>query len=340
MWPMSVWGFDRSAAGARGVVSTAYSACTRFRVLTALGIDTRQVAERIYGITVAGQSPFAFETGMRFERALLMHEAKYLIAQYVYVGRFTAAEAVLLDVGTAPSPQAATLDILTRRASGDLTTPTLLWQAALPSPIPGELIRPDLLVAGPHDRFYRPVEVKSYEERGGLTSDADIESAASQVAVSVVSLRALANYGYPRDAFLADIILRAPSGMTPRLRTVSVERDVSVIEEQMRAFPLTEAHVQDVLRSLGVDRLDSQKSLEAIPHRFGPGCREKCSLVDACKKRAIDAGELSRFGGPLAESLAPYATQGEIADAIARGESNPTLDAYALGVAALDELLA
>jgi hypothetical protein len=128
--------------------------------------------------------------------------------------------------------------------------------------------------------------------------------------------------------------------MTPRLHTVSVERDVAIIEAGLRAFPMTEAHVARLLAEIGVAALDSEQSLETIPHRYDPSCHERCSLAIACKKKATAAGEFSRFGASIAESLAPYRTEGELAAAQARGDASPTLAHLAHGVAALDELLA
>ncbi len=333
-------GFERSAAGARGVVNTAYTSCTRFRVLTTLGIDTREVAKKFYGLDVAGQSPFAFETGLRFEAALTAVGAKYLLEQYHRVGRIARDRGSIRDLTESPNPLGATLDLIRRRARGDTTTPDLIWQGALQSPIPGELVRPDLLVAGSNDRYYRPGEVKSYEDRGAQTNEADIDSAASQAAVSLVSLRAIADIAYPRDFMLVDLILRSPSGMLPRLRTVSVERDIAILEDSLAAFPLTQAHVESVLQNLGVEAIDSAENLEAIPHRYQPGCRSHCSLSDACKARATANGELSRFGAAVAEAMAPFRTEAEIEAAIAAGSKSPTLAHYQAGLAALESLIA
>jgi hypothetical protein len=299
-----------------------------------MGIDTRSLAHTFYRSETEGQSPFAFEMGLRFEIALAKKDGFELRTVYERHGRFT--DPSFLDLTHEGDPLSRTLSHLRARSAGQ-EAPDMIWQGALPSPVEGELIRPDLLVAD--GRFYRPGEVKSYEDRGGLTNPADLDSAIGQAAVSLVAMRALSGYAYPRDAVFVDIILRSPSGMRPRLKSLSAERDVSVIEASLSEFPLNGAHVRSVLDRFGVSTIDSPAALEALPHRYLPSCRERCGLALVCKRRAMERGEFAAFGASISESLAPYRTMAELDVALKAGSEDSTVQTYRRGVAALSEIL-
>lgn len=307
--------------GARGIERIARNPeCTRLRALTIAGISPKTAAESVYGEpTQKGQSPFALAIGNAFEQGLIKEGAAALLKLLRDAGRLTTAECKVViipdlvpGVGATVVARrhAETLRLLRLKASGDPSAPNLIVKPRLTIGLLGleHGIEPDAIVASEADRFYRPMELKSYPDRAGKTDPADVRSACRQAAVAVVALRQVAErLGIPDAPSvippLGDLVLRVPASRKGQLRPMTLRSEVASLERALGEAPRNLDELEAFLPAAG--SLDQATVLEAVPNSYRPNCREHCALARHCKQAAIAAQDPILLGEPAKELLIP-----------------------------------
>lgn len=316
--------------GARGLERVARNPdCTRLRALTIAGITPASAAVAIYGEPAReGQSPFALAIGNRFETFLMQDGAANLLNLYREEGRLTVAECKVVVVpdlapGTTPTSMARrrteTERLFKLKLRGSPKAPNLIIKPRIPVRLLGidHDTEPDALVAADGDRFYRPVEIKSYPDRDGKTDAADIRSACRQAAVGGVSLRhALDRFGVRGAEQLVpsvgDLILRAPGSMRPTLREMKLRGEVASLERAIGEAPKDLNELETMLPAGAT--LDDREVLDSISNAYRSSCREHCALAGRCKQAAIAAADPVVLGDSARELLAPAGTLSRAVD--------------------------
>jgi hypothetical protein len=301
----------------------------RLRALTIVGITPATAAAKIYQEPAReGQSPFALGQGNQFEKNLFDNSAARLIQLFRDAGRLSVNEckvAVVPDLAPPLSSdpqkllialgrrQAETSRMLRAKAAGSKDAPNIIIKPRMFVQLLGinHAIEPDALVSADTDRFYRPIEVKSYPDRAGKTDAADVRSACRQAAVSVVALRGAARDVNLRDVDLAvpaagDLVLRVPGGMRATLRAMTLLSEVASLERALGEAPRNLDELEAMLVQGAT--LDNPLTLDQIPASYRASCKEHCALAGKCKQQACAAGEPAIIGDMARELLAPAGT--------------------------------
>src|SRR5436190_7702747 len=167
--------------GARGLERVARNpGCQRLRAITMAGVTPAGIVKQVYREDPReGQSPFAIGAGNQFERQLYDDDAARLLELYRRQNILSAEENRVVDVPSTVGGR-ANPDTMRRRREltdqlffmklrGDPQAPQLVLHPRVPVTFLGvpHGTEPDALVAADADLFYRPIEVKSYPDRGG-----------------------------------------------------------------------------------------------------------------------------------------------------------------------------
>lgn len=304
--------------GARGIERVARNpGCLRLRAITIAGI-TPGVAVRVLGLPEReGQSPFALTLGNAFERRMFQDGAAEVFTLYRNTGRLGVSESKVIDIedfapGGSPSArrrrERESRRLLRAKLARDPAAPNLIIKPRLSVALVGvqHPIEPDYLVAADADPFYLPAELKSYPDRGGKTSPADLRSACRQAAVGAVALlQWLTREGVdplPFKLDRADLILRV-TGLS--MGTLNRMRIVSEIDSIRRAIAEAPTNLDELESLLGSDAsLDKPGVLSAIPNAYRSGCKEHCALWEYCREQALQARQPIVLGDVASEQLA------------------------------------
>lgn len=330
--------------GARGLERVARNpGCQRLRALTRVGITPATAVSDVYGdVAREGQSPFALAAGNGFERQLFERDAARLLELYREAGRLEANEIRIVNVSDRVpgrgqemmARQKALTDTLFQsklRRSAD--APHLIVKPRVPIRLLGvdHGTEPDALVAADGDPFYRPVEIKSYPDRGGKTDPADVRGACRQAAVAVIGLRQAVDRlrGDEPVALVpayGDLILRRPGSFPPTLRPMTLRGEVDSIERALEEAPRNLDELEALLHGIGPDAaIDDPAVLDAIPNRYNEGCREYCALAQRCKQQALACGDPVLLGSGAREALTAAGSLGRALDLVhSRGASPET----------------
>jgi hypothetical protein len=320
------------APGARGLERVARNpACQRLRAITTAGVTPAGVVKQVYREDPReGQSPFAISAGNQFEHLLYEDEAARLLELYQRQANLPPPDNRVVDVPTAVGGRATPTTMRKRREltdqlflqklQGDPQAPNLILHPRVPVSfleVPHDT-EPDALVAADADRFYRPVEVKSYPDRGGKTDPADVRSACRQAAVGVVGLRQAVGRLGDRDFDRlgtcdveqivpprGDLVLRVPGSMTANLRPMTLQGEVDSLERALDEAPRNLDELEALLAAIAPNAtLDNPRVLEAIPCNYLESCREHCALADRCKAEATANSDPVILGSAAREELA------------------------------------
>lgn len=333
--------------GARGLERVARNPkCMRLRVLIAVGVAPATAAADVYGFPAKeGLSPFAMGAGVKFEHVLLKNGAANLVRIFEKTGRLQAGEdkvAVIANLlrGSLSAAMRKHRIILREKLAmklrRDPQAPNIIVKPRLPISFLGRehQIEPDALVASDDERFYTPVEIKSFASRGGKTDPADVRSACRQAAVAVVALRrAVMELGVADpETFVpasADLVFRMPGFFQGVPYRMSLGAEVDSLERVQKEGAETIAEVEDLLGA-GV-ALDTPETLNRIPNHYIETCRDHCALWPVCKKQAVDRSDPVILGSRAAELFADAGSLKRIL-ALLHGRGSPprTADETAL----------
>jgi hypothetical protein len=314
----------------------------RLRALTIVGITPSTAATKVYGeANREGQSPFALAVGNQFERTLTQNGAALLLELYRSAGRLQLPESKIVNIPELvpgnPSDAAKMAAAMLRRRTetdrllrmklrGDPNAPNLIIKPRLTVQLVGveHPIEPDVLVAADNDRFYRPVEVKSYADRDGKTEAADIRSACRQAAVGAVGVRhALLRFGIDDMSLVppnGDLIFKKPGSMKATLREMTLRSELASLERAIDEAPRNLDELQALIEPNG--SLDSPDVLDQLPNNYCSSCREHCALAARCKQEAIKSGDPAILGDRARELFASVGTVSRALDLL-RGNGAP-----------------
>jgi hypothetical protein len=329
--------------GARGLERVARNpGCERLRSLTIANIKPATAVEKVYGeVPEEGQSPFALSAGNLFEELLYENGAQRLLELYRRQGRLGPSDTkVVIVPDHAPGTRAedmARREALTRRIlrmklGGDRRAPNVVVKPRLAVRLVGEdhFIEPDAIVAADDDPFYRPVEIKSYADRRGKTEQSDLRSGLRQAAVAAVALRQFrerlgAGHLDGRvERFvpaICDLVLKRPGSFGATLNANTIEGEVASIERAIDESPRNLAELEALLEAIGPGAsLDDPEVLNAVPHRYEPGCKEHCAMHRICKAQAMREGDPVVLGERAQEELAPAGSLGRVYELLGGAE--------------------
>jgi hypothetical protein len=242
--------------------------CSVLKALTVAGLSPATVARQVYGEpSREQQSTFAIGAGNQFESGVFDNGAARLLEVYRTSGALTLTECRIVDVpelapGATPAAmarrQAISLRLLRAKLAGEAWAPNLIIKPRLSVTLLGLVfnIEPDALVAADADAFYRPIEIKSYPDRGGKTDATDVRSACRQAAVAVVGLRGVTTQFGAIDAWTlvpacGDLVLRTPGSYRPTLRPMPLEGEVDSLERALQEAPRNLGETEVLLASIG-----------------------------------------------------------------------------------------
>jgi hypothetical protein len=310
--------------GARGFERVARNPdCARLRALTIASISSATAAVEVYGEpSREGQSPFALAIGNRFDRTMSENGGAELLQLYRTEGRLTIPEckvAIIPELAPIRSPrdipfalvlrQNITQKLLEQKLRGDPKAPNLIIKPRVRVTLLGleHGIEPDGLVASDAERFYKPVEIKSYPDRAGKTEAADVRSACRQAAAGVVALRHFAARLRVSDPAAlipsaCDLVLRVPGSLKPTLQPMTLRGEVDSLERAIHEAPSNLDELEQLLPPGAA--LDNPEVLEQIPNNYRSTCREYCSLARHCKEAAVVNGDPMILGEIARENLA------------------------------------
>lgn len=284
------------------------------------GVPMRDVA-RSLGLTAPfGQSPFAIQRGITFERTLFDDDA-------------TPLRRALVERKVLPANAAGFVDLRLRQTGGSFATldaaatafeahlrawattvgdarmllPTLVAGAALHVQVEAlgrGLVALDVLTVHPAPRpapiTLRVGEVKVYPDRGGFTDSRELATARAQAGLYVHVLRhTVARLHLGRDLHVADdgfLVLARASSNQPSVRAGEDLRYQSLRAEEMftRLGPS-----QGELGEGAVEVSD----VAAAPKHYGDACLSFCELADHCRDEALRAGIPAALGDDLGRFL-------------------------------------
>lgn len=311
---------DRDALGARQIERLARNpTCTKLFAVTVVGSTPNLALKLLSQPSSEAQSLFALNRGNRFEASLLDSGAARLIEVYREVGRLAAHECKVVNVADHyPSSTANNLmkrvrfthALLRQKLARDPQAPNIIIKPRIRISGIGfeHTIEPDALVASDTEDSYRVVEIKSYPDRSGKTSEADIRSACRQAAVGVVALKQTVS-ALSSDAFIADkvahagdLILSLPGVYRPSLREMTLESEIASIERIIADAPQRLTELEAMLRPGAA--LSDPGVFDSLPFNYLPNCREHCALAKTCKARAVSEGNPVLLGLQAKEELA------------------------------------
>jgi hypothetical protein len=317
-------GLAAEEPGARGIERLARNpTCFTLKALTIAGIKPGTAASRILGQPeTSSLSPFALVLGNQFERRMLESHGAMLFALYNEQGVLGPTESRIVNVEElAPGSswlarrrrETETRRILDERVRRRPDAPNIVIKPRLIISIVGvpHAVEPDFLVAANADTFFRVAEIKSYADREGKTKFSDTRSACRQAAVGVVGLRQeLARQGVREPSSLAlplaDLVLRGPGSLNPRLNRMTIDGEVDSLERALAETP----HDLDELEAMLPEgaTLSDPTVLSTLPNHYRSSCKEHCDLWRICRTRALAAGEPVVLGELAAEQLAAAGT--------------------------------
>ena len=325
--------------------------CTRRRVIDAAGVSAHDLAVKLGQPTLRGQSPFAIETGNRFEDRLKERSDYELLVEALtpFMDLPKPPDLVVEDVnrvGMLPSPEAwmdaraqRTDEALSRIARGDADAPHIVDHPVLRFDLAGATVNlePDALAFRVGDKL-ELVEIKSYPIIDGQADPGKLSSTAGQSAVYHMALRAtLDRLGFEPELLEWSVILVAPRnfGRTPVAHRIPLVKKSMSIARVLRAAPKT----ADVLAALpdgltfDVDpneTLDEEDMRHALAEAVGavgaffvPECVQNCDMARFCRQEAWTNDDPARLGRDARDNLAGVHS---LADALRLAKDGPAAD--------------
>lgn len=339
----------RARANARTVAAlTENPGCTRRRVIDAAGVAAHELADRLGHPPVRGQSPFAIETGNRFEDRLKRRSEYALLVEALapFVELPMPPDLVVEDVnrvGRLRDAQAwmdaraeRTDDVLSRIAAGAADAPHVVDHPVLRFDLAGVTVNlePDALAFRVGDRL-ELVEIKSYPIIDGQADPAKLSATAGQSAVYHMALRAtLERLGFDPDVLVWSVILVAPRnfGRTPVGHRIPLKKKSMSLERVLRAVPRTGdvlATLPDDLTfdvdpggELGEDALRAALTVavSSVDALFVPDCVQTCDMAKFCRAEAWGNDDPARLGRDARDNLAGVHS---LADALRLARNGP-----------------
>jgi hypothetical protein len=336
----------KASLDARAIVRLAKNPrCQRLAALTMVGSSPGKAMDHVF---VPGfsekQSKFALTKGTRFENIQADNGAARLFATLQNAQILGPTDLAVRDLKAETSSiankkaamlrgMALTDDILRQKAAGDPSAPNLILQAALGVPLgSGEIacVRPDILVARPSERIYRPGDMKSYAFMRHLTEPRDVGQAAAQIGVYGMALERRLNYlGIPLNISPDGVIVMVrPGGLQSVARLQNIERDISTARRIIDVRPRTLAEVAIAISPEVA--LDNRAAILRLRPCYNGKCRAFCQLHEVCRAEAMAGSNPSILGDDAEALLSGAGCTIVRADQLLNGAAPTTPDELAL----------
>lgn len=284
------------------------------------GVPMLDVARSLGLAPPFGQSPFALQRGVLFERALFDDGAESLRRALVERKVLPANTAGLLDLRlTRNGGPLAALDDAAQmferflreaaKSSGDarMQLPGIVAGPVVRVPdeiMGGGLLALDVLAVYPQPRpapvTLRVGEVKVYPDRGGFTDGTELATARAQAGLYVFALgEALRSLGLDRDMLVADdgfLVLTRPASNMPSVRSGEDLRHQAARAREMFALVRPKEAPEG-------SAPDSLAAIAQAPKHYGDACLSFCELADRCRDEALSNGLPAALGDDLARFL-------------------------------------
>lgn len=327
----------RSPANARAVAAiTQNPGCERRRVIDAAGVSAHELAVKLGQPTLRGQSPFAIETGNRFEDRLKTRSGYELLVDALtpFVELPKPPDLLVEDVnrvGRLANAQAwmdarvsRTEDALSRIARGDADAPHLVDHPVLRFDLAGSTVNlePDALAFRVGEKL-ELVEIKSYPIIDGQADPGKVSSTAGQAAVYHMALRGtLERLGFDPEILVPSVILVAPRnfGRTPVAHRIPLTKKSMSLERVLKAAPPTASVLATMPDDLTFDvdpngdmaddtaRSALEAAVGVVDALYQPDCVQNCDMARFCRSEAWAADDPARLGREARENLAGVRT--------------------------------
>lgn len=263
-----------------------------------------------------GERVSAHRRGTAFERAAFDNDAAQLKAalapRFDYQVEDMWARNFAEEVPGPPTTMRAArlhrLSLIFRDLAAGKRVPELLLQPQLRIPVRPvvgyfEYIAPDFMVLDPDRRMYVPGELKSFAERDGVASRADLDLPRRQAGVQVIALTTLAGRvglasGVREQAVF---VYATPYGLKlgpPHLEEIRAEC------REIRRAIVQLAAVHERLQTLrSVEDTALVNLIDEFPADYQEGCHGTCILAGPCKEAA--AGTARELGDEAREMVGP-----------------------------------
>lgn len=292
------------------------------------GIDMARVATEIDHVRQSmGQSPFAMQRGLMFERLLFRRDAAVLLEALREAAVVPQAATGLRDLrlrmvgGKIPDLKEArqkTMDLFDRLRSAvaDPRSSDIPWiVAGATVTIPGRMMLPEALLvidvlvvdtrltAGRHHWHLIVGEIKAYPDRGGYTDRDDLALARAQAGVYVHALRlVIAERGLADRIDVAHqgfLVLTRPGSNRPHIRAREDLRFQA--ERAARGFELLRAVAERFTYPIPADR--ELRAVAAAPVDYGQRCVTFCDRAPVCLRAAVERDDPAVLGDDLKQFL-------------------------------------
>lgn len=294
---------SRAARGAREVEAVARNPrCAIPAMALMTGASLGDAARRIGLSEPDRQSPHALRHGIRFEARALADRAAAVVELYQREGVLDEGVIDVMELGVPQnaSPQhaiearraaqRATAAAITAYANGD-SAPHVIVQGCLTlEQLGGIVLVPDLLIAEPGQRHYRPVDLKSFPDLGGRTDRAALRGGRRQLAVYWLALERTGTL-QASDVPRGDLLLSRPGSYRLSLSSEHLTGEVHTMRDVLSTADRSAEALIDVMRRAGHAKLDSLDALAAASPAWMPSCGDHCSLHRACESRARQGGD-------------------------------------------------
>lgn len=328
-----------SLAGARGIVrASRIPTCARQAAMVVDHVKELEFYRSLVGEDFRGEYGeriSAHRRGTAFERAAYDNDAAQLKAalalRFGYQPEDMWARNFAEEIPGPPTTMRAArlhrLSLVFRDLAAGKPVPELLIQPQLRIPVRPEAkyfeyIAPDFMVLDPERRIYLPGELKSFAERDGVASRADLDLPRRQAGVQVIALTALADRVGLADRVdeLAVFVYATPYGL--KLGPPHLEQIHAECREIRRAITQLAA-VHDRLQKLReIEDTTLVNLIDEFPADYQEACHGTCILAGPCKEAA--AGTVRELGDEAREMLGPdMATERLIALAEGATPANP-----------------
>jgi hypothetical protein len=280
--------------------------CARRAVLDAAATRKQELAAHAGFPSPYGESPFARNRGIAFERRLKDEPDKELLTLLREVLDLDIAEAGYTDlnapgwnaVGASRDPAVRHAHTRQQLTAAPQRRGTMFDHPLLRFRVGGRhaYLEPDL-IAFRHDGTFHVVEIKSFAVIDGQADGAKVAAAAIQSAVYVLALRDLVG----EHATVADqTVLIAPKdfSLLPAAATLDVRKQIGALERQLSRMDSIDrllAQVpDDVSFSLDRDERgvphrhpdDLLRDLRLVAANYAPECLATCEMCYLCRDEA------------------------------------------------------
>lgn len=316
--------------------------CERRAVIDAAGVDKEKLARRLGRQVPFGQSPLAITRQQAFHDQLKAYGYAELITLLRATLGVPVAEAAVADLNTVGgnahlAPRAAETRNLLRAIAENRERRLILDHPILTLDVAGTIayLEPDAISHRIEDRLY-VVLVRSFAAVDGQADPGKVAEAAKQAAVYVLALRQmLQTVGQPAGLVSDRFLLVLPKDFSnrPYGRLVDLRQQFDPVQHQLERLATVESRAAGLSPHATLDLShdaegqpvvsadDLVRTVEELPHLYGPRCLDMCELSRYCRDSAVAEGDPAHLGSTVRDSL-PGLENISTALALARGERN------------------